>query len=108
MEGSPFNRCVQCDNVITNPLCSLCLAERMFMVIGELDPELASTIKGSEMTGDTKCLFCGEGIGLCASCFSIDIYNFLSERKSSLAANFLSQFDFDLRKKISLEQKHLF
>ncbi|MBU0470607.1 MAG: hypothetical protein KKA62_02110 [Nanoarchaeota archaeon] len=100
MAGSPFNRCVECDDIITNPLCSNCLAERMVATIRHHDVKLADAIKGFKVDGETKCILCGEGMGLCAHCFSMDIYRFLAERNTAAAEDFLSQFDFDLRKEL--------
>ena len=101
VDAAPYNRCVQCDQVITTPLCTSCLAERMMVTVGEHDLKLAKTIKGFNIEGETICISCGQKMGLCAHCFSKDIYTYLSEKlpeKKSLAADFLSQFDYDLRK----------
>ncbi|MBU0457474.1 MAG: hypothetical protein ABH824_07435 [Nanoarchaeota archaeon] len=98
IDKAPFNRCVECDDVITNPLCTSCLAERMAMVVKEQDSELAKEIKSIEIEGDTTCIFCGKKMGLCAHCFSKDIYEFLLENNPKIAEDFISQFDFDLRR----------
>lgn len=98
--GSPFNRCVQCDEVITNPICASCLAGRMAVTIGEHDLKLAKLIKGFKAEGDTTCIYCGEKMGICAHCFSKDIYEFLSEKEPEIAADFLGHFDFELRREL--------
>lgn len=97
---APFNRCVECDEVITNPLCSECLAERMRLVISEHDPILAEQIHGLPIDGNTSCISCGKNMGLCAHCFSRDVYDYIHENNPSLAEEFLSRFDFDLRREL--------
>lgn len=100
IKQSPFNRCVECNEIITNPLCTMCLAERMAMVVGEYDQKLAKAIKGIDVEGDTRCISCGRHMGVCAHCFSKDVYEFLAEKKPAVAEEFLSQFDFDLRREM--------
>lgn len=96
--GAPFNRCIECEDVITTPICAECLAERMQVVIQEYDSELAKQIKGMHIDGDTKCIFCGQGMALCAHCFSREIYEFINQKNKVLAEEFVSRFDFDLRR----------
>lgn len=97
---APFNRCAECNDVITNPLCSDCLAMEMTVMVGEYDRELAGFIQGNTIYGETICISCGKKMGLCAHCFSKDVYNFLNERKSSIAKEFINRFDFELRKEL--------
>lgn len=101
MNYAPFNRCVECDEVITNPICSDCLSGKMRMVVEEFDPLLASQITGADIDGDTTCIKCGQGMGLCAHCFSKDIYEFLQQHNATLAQEFAGRFDFDLRQKLA-------
>ncbi len=95
------NRCIECDHVITNPICSDCLAEEMVVMVSEHDPKLASEIVGFALEGDTSCLKCGQGMALCAHCFSKDIYNYIEERNPLIAKEFVSRFDYDLRINLS-------
>ena len=97
---APFNRCAECEEVITNPLCPECLAMQMTVMIGEYDEELAGYVQGSLIDGDTICISCGQRMGLCAHCFSKDVYQFLNDKKSSIAKEFLCRFDFELRKEL--------
>jgi hypothetical protein len=92
-----FNRCVECDEVITNPICSECLAEKMRLVIRKFDSELAEQIVGSEISGDTQCIFCKKEMGLCAHCFSRDIYELLMIKNKRAANQFLLHFNFEIR-----------
>lgn len=100
MVGAPFHRCIQCNEVITNPLCASCLARSMAISVGEHNLKLAKMIEGFKVEGDTSCISCGEKMGLCAHCFSKGIYEFLLERKPDIAATFLGHFDFELRREL--------
>ena len=101
MNQAPFNRCVECDEVITNPICSDCLAIQMRQMVAEQDQELAGMITGADIDGATNCILCGQSMGLCAHCFSKDIYELLQERHPDMAQEFASRFDFDLRKAVA-------
>ena len=92
------NTCVECHDAITNPICSHCLAERIRLVVEEKNPKLAQNIVGYHIDGDTKCIFCTRTMGLCAHCFSRDTYLFLEDNDANLAQEFLTHFDFELRK----------
>lgn len=101
--NAPFNRCVECDEVITNPLCSECLSREMQIMVSEHDQQLAAEIDGFRIEGETRCICCGKNMGLCAHCFSRDVYDFLSERnhyKGDLLDDFVANFDFDLRREL--------
>jgi len=97
---TPFNRCVECNEVITQPICTECLGKRMKIIVGEIDVSLVEGIKGFAMGGGTKCIFCGKGMRICAHCFSKDIYEYLLERNPKVAEEFLMRFDFDLRREL--------
>ena len=101
MNHAAFNRCAECDEVITNPICSDCLATNMRIVVKEYAPVLAAEIRGADIDGDTTCIKCGKGMGLCAHCFSKDIYEFLQQHDAILAREFAGRFDFDLRNKLA-------
>ena len=98
---APFNMCVECDEVITNPICSDCLAKTMQVMVAEYDQQLAKEIVGFSMEeGVTTCIHCGKSMSLCAHCFSLDIYEFLQEKRPDIAEEFVSRFDFDLRQEL--------
>jgi hypothetical protein len=94
------NRCVECDDVITNPICPNCLAAQMVVVVGEYNSSLVDYIKGFKIYGETICISCGDNMGLCAHCFSKDVYLFLKDKQENLAKEFLQRFDFELRKEM--------
>jgi hypothetical protein len=92
------HRCINCNDAITMPICTCCLAKRMRRIIDPYDQKLAEEVRGIPVDGETTCLFCGEGMGLCAHCFSRDVYDYVEEKNPSVARIFLSRFDFDLRR----------
>ena len=96
---SLFHACIECDDVITEPICSSCLAQRMQMVVREHDPKLAKDILNCAVEeGESSCLFCGKKMNLCAHCFSREVYTFLQEKNPEVAEMFMGRFDFDLRR----------
>lgn len=95
---APNHRCVECDAVIDHPICSDCLSENIRAMVMEYDPRLAKEITSVPIYGGSVCLFCGKNMGLCAHCFSRDIYLFLEAENKLVAQEFLKRFDFELRK----------
>jgi len=73
----------------------------MRVMVQEYAPLLAAQIYGAEIDGDTNCIKCGKGMGLCAHCFSKDIQEYLQEHNPVLAKEFASRFDFELRQKLT-------
>lgn len=97
----PFNLCRECHEVITQPLCSDCLAQSMRKLVSEYDASLTPWIQGcGEEEGQTFCLFCGNSMNLCAHCFSKEVYDFLLEKNPAVAEIFLNRFDFELRREL--------
>ena len=94
------NDCVVCDEAITNPICPDCLAKKMRNWLVEFGPQLASEVDGFSIEGetDTTCLFCGQGMSICAHCYSMDVYEQLAVKNAKLAQEFVSRFDFGLRR----------
>ena len=92
--------CMECGDVITNPICPDCLSGRIREWISELNPKLGNDIVGFDFSGPTKCLFCGNGMSICAHCYSRDIYEQLRAKNSKIAQEFLARFDFDLRREL--------
>ncbi len=94
------NRCVECDDIITNPVCPNCLAAQMMVMVGEYDQQLVEYVKGINVSGATKCIICNNPMGLCAHCFSKDVYQLLRSKNEPLSKEFLQRFDFDLRREM--------
>ena len=95
---APFTRCVECNEVITNPICSECIAREIKEMVAEYDENLANKIDGFKIEGETCCISCGSLMALCAHCFSKDMYEFLNENNKVIAKEFLNRFDFELRR----------
>ncbi|MBT4446473.1 hypothetical protein HOA92_02910 [archaeon] len=92
-----FHRCIDCTEIISNPICSECLGKQMKQMLGEIDPSLAEKIVTSNYAGDTHCIGCGSEMSLCAHCFSKDVYEQIKELNEVAAEEFLARFDYDLR-----------
>lgn len=95
------HNCIDCEAPITNPICSSCLARQMQLSLGADDATLSDTFVDVPIAGDVHCLFCQTPIGLCASCYSRDMYELLQEKNPLVGKQFLKLFDFDLRKSLS-------
>ncbi len=89
--------CIECEQAITNPICTGCLSEEMVILVHETRPDLAEQINGFYFGGEVNCIKCHGGMSLCAHCFSKDIYEFIKENDQTLAKEFVNRFDFDLR-----------
>ncbi len=98
---SAMSLCVGCDEAISNPLCTSCLSAKMRMVVGEYDQKLAAQITAAEIPGETICVRCNKGMGLCAHCFSKDVYEFLQAQNPFVAKEFSRHFDFQIRQKLA-------
>ncbi|HLC75083.1 MAG TPA: hypothetical protein VJH88_04485 [Candidatus Nanoarchaeia archaeon] len=94
------NSCVVCEEVITNPICPDCLARQMRAWLSEVKPALAGTIDGGYVPGETNCLFCSKDMGICAHCYSRDVYEQLMLSDEKIAKEFMARFDFELRKEV--------
>jgi hypothetical protein len=92
-----FCKCIDCGHTITNPICPECLTKQMQIMLSEKDPSLMGDISPPKIGGETLCLSCGQEMGLCAHCFSRDIYEFLKAKNSPAAEDFLAKFDFSIR-----------
>jgi hypothetical protein len=92
------NRCVECDDIITNPVCPDCLTREMRVFVAEVDPTLANEISPFHVPGETTCIQCGITMGLCAHCFSKDVFYQVQDTNPELAKEFMGRFDFDLRR----------
>ena len=99
MKHSPAASCMECDEIITEPICPECLTQCMRAFVEEHQPELAQQMQSPASSGgEMQCLFCSQPMSICAHCISSDMYTFLAEKDESLAEEFMSRFDFDLRR----------
>jgi hypothetical protein len=99
MDKRPNHLCIECDEVITEPICPGCLAGSMRTFVEEYDKELSEEIQDLAISqGEANCIFCEGSMNLCSHCFSREIYTFLDEKNPKIAEEFLSRFDFELRR----------
>jgi hypothetical protein len=89
------NRCVECDEIIANPICSDCLAKKIKIMVSEHDEKLAEMISSTKIGGNTICIRCNNEMGLCAHCFTKEIYELLKENNVTLAEKFKARFNFN-------------
>ncbi len=95
--------CVACEEPITNPVCSGCLANSIGQWLREkgLEVELAVPGEGSQ----DSCIKCNKKMDLCTYCYTEHVYEQLKEKGVAPAkiVDFLYFFHFDLEKKGFLE-----
>lgn len=98
--GSTASCCVVCEEVITNPICSDCLATEIEIWLTGHNPVSKQEIDGYRMDGEISCIFCGSGMSICAHCFCKDIYGQIAAEDKGLAKEFMARFDYELRKSL--------
>ncbi|MBT4539196.1 hypothetical protein HOI26_01335 [Candidatus Woesearchaeota archaeon] len=89
--------CISCDQAITNPICPKCLARQMRLTLGNEVASFTAQLAEVDVGGDTNCLFCKQKMGLCAHCYSKDMYDLLQLKNPLLGKEFLKHFDFEIR-----------
>ncbi|MBI4148860.1 hypothetical protein HY491_00270 [Candidatus Woesearchaeota archaeon] len=71
---TPQQVCVQCDEAITNPICTRCLGQEMEAWMRERDESLLPRIELTTMSFAaythevTRCILCGKRMSVCAHC----------------------------------------
>ena len=95
-------RCVICQEAITNPICPECLHREVEHWLADTMPSLVGKVREYTEIFDTyrhdvtKCVICGRNMTVCAHCFCKDIYELLEKELGGMAENFLFSFNFDL------------
>lgn len=104
------DKCVICDEAITNPVCPNCLERQMMHWIGEIKPSLIPILRGignsvMEYTHEnTSCVICGGNMNVCPHCYCNEIYSWLNDNGyEDLAVGFLAHFNFELDYKFDLK-----
>jgi hypothetical protein len=82
--------CIVCREGITNPICPECLAREIKHWKPGLSRILAKPAYGYTM--DTKCMFCGKDMSICAHCYCRDVYDILIEEAPEAAEEFRDLF----------------
>jgi|GEM_PF-2359985 len=94
-------QCVMCDESITNPICPACLQEGVQQWLMEqrqyaLAEEVRDLTRGVfANNGDTFCIKCDSLMGLCAYCYTKEVFNVV-KRCPRLINQYLVYFNFDL------------
>ena len=92
--------CLVCGEVITNPVCTECLANEIEDLLFSKNPNLIPHIKLLSRIVEpreenlTTCIFCGEKIDTCMFCFVQDILELLQNSCPELIDSFLEHFSY--------------
>lgn len=93
--------CLVCGDVITNPICTECLAKQIEDWLASKNPELIPQIRflakiaDSEEGNHSFCLFCGKRIDTCMFCFVQDVLELLQQEYPGLVDSFLKHFSYE-------------
>jgi hypothetical protein len=96
-------RCVICQEAITNPICQDCLQKEIEHWLADIKPSLVPKLRDYTRIFAyghkcISCVICGRNMNICAHCFCEDIYELLKYELGRNAENFLSSFNFDLNR----------
>ena len=95
-------KCLICNEAITNPVCPDCLERQVMYWVNEKQPSLVRVLKrvgDSVKTFDvdnTHCIICKRSMNICPHCYCLEIYQWLKDNETDLAGNFLERFNFEL------------
>lgn len=95
--------CVECEEVISNPICPECLSEGIACWVGErLGPLAANAV--FDITdalvypgGSTSCIKCNKSMALCAYCYTNAVMSILKNHPVVLT-QFVDYFGFEFEK----------
>jgi hypothetical protein len=94
--------CVECDEVVTQPLCPGCLSRGVASWLQEKVPErpelllqLQDLTEESVVSGETTCIKCGSPMGLCSACYTNGLHMWMKRALPLHAAEFLALFSLD-------------
>ncbi len=94
--------CLICDEVITNPICPVCLGNEMANWLYEqdnsLDGDFTGVVSNNLRFGHdiTSCIICKKEMNICPHCFSKEVYEMLLEKNPMIAEKFRQCFNFEL------------
>jgi len=95
--------CVECKEVITNPLCPGCLKHAVVQWLGETAPGAvrqfhAAHRKVAVQMGDVICIKCRHKMDLCTHCYGTHVLRWLRKTPDvqNLVEEFLTYFNFEL------------
>lgn len=90
--------CLVCNSPVTNPICDKCLEEEIREWLKTESPGLYTELKLRvylKSKSNMKCIKCGKGVDICASCYTKEVYDVLSEKNKKLAEEFIEIFNFE-------------
>ncbi|MFT4297821.1 MAG: hypothetical protein ACMXX5_01380 [Candidatus Woesearchaeota archaeon] len=103
-------KCVICEEAITNPICPSCLERQVVHWVGELKPSLIPMLReiGESVTAfthaNTGCIVCGDDMNVCPHCYCKELYDWLKENEHfKLAEEFLKHFNFELNYRLDVK-----
>lgn len=103
-------KCVICDEAVTNPVCPNCLEKQVMYWIREKNSNLISVLRRigesvMEYTHyNTSCVICGRNMNVCPHCYCNEIYTWLLENNhKELVESFLVHFNFELDYKFEMK-----
>jgi hypothetical protein len=95
--------CVECQDVITNPLCPTCLRKSIVSWLAEAAPAKVRAFYAAQKgiapkTGYVTCIKCRGKMDLCTHCYSSHVLSWLRKDPELAKATeeFLTYFNFDL------------
>ena len=95
-------KCVICQEAITNPICPACLQREVAHWLADKKPALVAGLRSYTEVFSTyghkgvRCIICGSDMKICAHCFCKDIYDFLKAEILENTEDFVTSFNFDL------------
>lgn len=104
------DKCIICDEAITNPICPECLEKQILHWVGEKKPSLVPILRGIGRSmntfnhENTSCIICRLNMNICAHCYCSEIYTWLEENEyEELAEEFLEHFNFEINYRFDLK-----
>jgi hypothetical protein len=104
------DRCVICDEAITNPICPDCLGKQVGFWAYENNESLMPVIvkigeSVKEFKHDnTSCIICRRDMNVCPHCYCSEIYSWLQENRfKRLCKKFLKHFNYELDYRFELK-----
>ena len=92
--------CNICKEIVTNPICPMCMAKSIKAWLVQNNPKLANVIDSRlsifDLSDDEEavsCIKCGRPVNICMYCSSQEIYDWVKESNDELAVrNFPFKF----------------
>lgn len=92
--------CTICEEAVTNPICSECLAEQMRHwlkqrnMTSEVVEDSLKIFKG--LPEISKCVLCGSNMTVCRHCFAKEVYDELKFTNPEMEEEFMRMFNYEI------------